>query len=101
VSDYENLDGDQLFAVSTLTMVIGINEITEDNIDEFLGRVHTSEALFGAYFSGTDEETGERIHGTPRKLIERFIGLHTNASPLTAAQYGRELIKRARREYHW
>lgn len=56
-----------------LTMAVGIGEITEDTVDEFVNRATIVQALHGAYmFKGAEPYYITRDH------IVRRIGLHTN-----------------------
>lgn len=64
------------------TMGVGIGEITEGNWADFYRRVYALEAVRGA---GVIRD-GRRYKLTPNDIREH-IGLHTNASRLTATQF--------------
>lgn len=68
------------------TIVVGLNQITSKNVEEWCWRLNLELRLYG---SGSICPSEEPI--TPGDL-EPFIGLHTNASNLTRKQY----IKRVR-----
>lgn len=75
-------------------MYCGIGVITEANATEFADRIAMWSAIFGAPMSSGDEEH-QKIDITA-KDVRAFIGLRTNASTLTKAQFHAELIKRLR-----
>ena len=81
-----------------LTMVVGINQITEKNAREFYERLAIYERLSGA-FRTTHVEGGGRteVRFTPQE-VEAHIGLSTNADSLTANQFAAKIMKRLRRE---
>ena len=74
-----------------LTITIGINHISEKNVEEFIARVAETEALLGASMSKW-EEGGPMI---PRPVtaeeIRAHIGLRTNASPKTKTAWRRDI----------
>lgn len=79
------------------TMAIGMPSITEKNAREFAIRIAAFESAFGPFLYRINE------YGSKRSLltfeaIERRIGLYTNASSLTAAQFRKKVIDRLMRE---
>jgi len=73
------------------TMFTGINTITEKNVEEFFLRIYMWEKSFGALrFSN-----GEPKFFTLKEIVP-FIGLKTNASPLTKAQFKNNLARSLR-----
>lgn len=85
-------------AIIWATMLIGMNEITEANADEFFVRLRMSEALAGSPFYKTDED-GDRVdvHWQP-EMVTRRIGLRTNAESLTKAKFHGRLTRRLRED---
>jgi hypothetical protein len=74
------------------TMSTGLNEITEENLTEFYARLHVWEKIVGPLTWGTNEETGK----PEERFIEvedlrKRIGLHTNASRETRAEWRKRL----------
>jgi hypothetical protein len=69
-----------------LTMIVGINHITEQNYKKFYNRVHLIEHLRGAFMY-------KRVNGKPKQRpmqladVERMIGLKTNASSLSRTKF--------------
>lgn len=64
------------------TMIVGMNEITEQNYEQFYKRINLAERVGGCYVF-TD---GKPSYITLEE-VKRMIGLHTNASRLTAMQF--------------
>ena len=65
-----------------MTMMVGINEISEKTATEFFARASLEEALWGAMRSKGDESVYVSIED-----VRRHIGLKTNASPYTKTQW--------------
>lgn len=89
VLDLDNEDDSTLQHVAVFaTMAVGINRVTEDNCLDFYKRVNFYERLNGAYRFGTDTDTGETspVMFSAEDVV-RLIGLKTNASPMTLAQF--------------
>ena len=64
------------------TIPVGINRITEDNVDKFWERTFIFYRMCGdskPYFT--------------REFLNRFIGLSTNASPKTDAQFRKTMFE--------
>ena len=64
------------------TMIVGMREITEENSSKFLERVSFIEKTKGSFFY----KNKKPLYIT-EKDINRMIGLKTNASLLTKAQF--------------
>lgn len=64
------------------TMAIGMNEITEANARDFYARLSMWEKVVGAYRN----MDGKPLFFTPEDVL-RGVGLHTNASRMTKAQF--------------
>lgn len=70
------------------TMIVGIREITEDNYQQFFNRLHLIETTNGSFFwkSKKDGSLGKPDFYTLED-IQKMIGLKTNASTTTKAQF--------------
>ncbi len=97
VKDADTLmfDGDdwkpQSWYVATATMFVGLNEITENNWEEFFSRLDQFEVATGIAMrrvAENNELVDLRI--TP-DIIKAHIGLHTNAPRLTPAAFRKKL----------
>lgn len=73
-----------------LCMITGIPVITDRSAEDFWHRVHAWETI-----TGPINTSGRRIE--PRDIALR-VGLHTNASPLTEAQWRKKLVDTMRRD---
>ena len=74
------------------TMSTGLNEITEENLPEFYARLHVWETIVGPLTWGTNEETGkEEERFIEVEDLRKRIGLHTNASRETRAEWKKKL----------
>jgi len=67
------------------TMVLGIDEITTVTVKEFAFRLETDRRLVGTFSNGGQPFTVESVRP--------FIGLKTNATRKTRAQWSKTLIK--------
>jgi len=74
------------------TMSVGIRDITEKTVPEFYARLSVWEKIVGPLLWGKDEETGrlEERCIEVADLVKR-IGLHTNASSMTRAEWRKNL----------
>ena len=70
------------------TMSIGINAVKKSNCEQILNRIHFLEKVSGPIGVGRDER-----HPFKMEWVERCIGLKTNASLLTKAQFVRNHTK--------
>jgi hypothetical protein len=71
-----------LQTVVFLTMTVGINSVTEKNKERFLNRIKFMENMTGAVMRLNDEP-----HPFTMEMVEECIGLTTNASTMTKAQF--------------
>jgi len=78
------------------TMNLGINIITKTNVDKFILRLRMYEVLHGMTKWRT--VNGERINAISDTLIRNHIGLKTNASELSDAQFNKNMLKQLVRE---
>jgi hypothetical protein len=72
------------------TMFIGINRITEKNVEEFYGRLSTYEQLFSPLTYIACGDHAEKNYTTFDQLKAR-IGLSTNATTLTRVKFVKNL----------
>jgi len=79
-------------ALIWISMSTGIREITEEKIPEIYARIRTWEDIVGPMLHGKDTETGEIVdrHIEVADLVKR-IGLTTNASSMTRAEWRKNL----------
>lgn len=85
VKDIDSLTDDESATIEALiwaTMAVGINHITLDNARDFYARVSFWEKIAGAYRF----DPNGPVYLTPEDVL-RFVGLRTNASPKTKAQF--------------
>jgi hypothetical protein len=76
-----------------MTMFIGMDEITKDNMDEFYTRAHIWEKCFGALTCGmVDDKPVDR----PIEYADvvRRIGLKTNGGSMTKAAWSKHVMTR-------
>ena len=78
------------------TINLGINIITKTNVDKFILRLRMYEVLHGMTKWRT--VNGERINAISDTLIRNHIGLKTNASELSDAQFNKNMLKQLVRE---
>ena len=83
-------------ALVWMSMVCGYNEITEKNATKVAQRLMEYQALKGPLLEyTTPDENGESVN---RKLyidtpeVQRYIGLTTNASPMTDREWNKKLL---------
>ena len=78
------------------TMNLGMGLITESNVDKFILRFRMYEVLYGmAKWRNVD---GQRVNIISDTLIRKHIGLHTNASSISDAQFNKNMLKQLVRE---
>lgn len=80
------------------TMVIGINKITTENATEVFVRLKMTEAFIGKPFTSYDENGERTEHGWTLEMIERRIGLGTNASTMTKQKFNASVSRRLRED---
>tara|TARA_R110000824_G_scaffold2815_4_gene12869 strand:+ start:1826 stop:2206 length:381 start_codon:yes stop_codon:yes gene_type:complete len=78
------------------TMNLGMGLITESNVDKFILRFRMYEVLHG--MSKWRNVDGERINAISDTLIRKHIGLRTNASSISDAQFNKNMLKQLVRE---
>jgi hypothetical protein len=83
-------------ALVWLSMICGYDEITLKNVDRVIARVMAYQAVTGGYLrsKGTD------IYITPAD-VRRFVGMRTNASTMTDAQWLKRLGALAQDQGHY
>ena len=69
------------------TLLIGIPQISEKNVDEFAFRLRLYETIAQSLIQHSGVSSP-----IPFSQVKRHIGLCTNANPLTRAQYIRNVI---------
>lgn len=69
-------------ALVWLSLICGYREITLKNVDKVISRVMTYQAVGGSYFRG--------VYITAQD-IRRFVGMTTNASVMTDAQWAKRI----------
>lgn len=69
-------------ALVWLSLFCGYQEITLKNVDKVISRIMTYQAVGGSYFRG--------MYITPQD-VRRFVGLKTNASTMTDAQWAKRI----------
>ena len=72
------------------SLICGFNQITEKNFDDVWGRIRCFEMIAPMM------SDGERL---AEEDVRRHIGLTTNASPKTPAQFAKHFVDCAKREY--
>ncbi len=73
------------------TMSVAMNEITEDNWEEFYTRCYMIETIHGSWLSFKNKSRPI----TPED-VKSHIGLHTNANTLTKAKFKVDIDRRLR-----
>jgi hypothetical protein len=71
-----------LQTVIFLTMTLGMNKVTEKNKEKFFNRIKFMESRTGATMRLNDEP-----HPFTMDMVKECIGLETNASTMTKAQF--------------
>ena len=99
VADYQTVTADPFDpdkwhpvadALVWLSIICGYNSITLKNVDKVITRIMAYQAVAGAYLS----HKGAPVYLTAAD-IRRFVGMTTNASTMTDAQWQRHLGKLA------
>lgn len=90
-ADEHAVDSDENWPITeTLifaTMPIGIHEITEKTVDEFIRRLTILQAANGGLY----HQYGQSWFITPEEVRAR-IGLNTNASTITKTQFAKNMV---------
>ena len=79
VTGWDKITSSNKEAVCFATMSLGIGEITEATLDEWLDRARVREAWYGAALVKPDDPMHRCLLGD-REWMSQFIGLRTNAS---------------------
>lgn len=74
------------------TMQVGINEITQNNWEEFYKRINFIEKVYGTYNYIDDEGGKVKPDYIKEDDIKRLIGLHTNATRKSPTQFLQQFI---------
>ena len=75
-------------ALVWLSLICGYQEITARTVDKVIARILTYQAVTGAYLSFK----GAPVYITAED-VRRFIGLQTNASAMTDAQWAKHIAR--------
>ncbi|RPH69119.1 hypothetical protein EHM76_07310 [bacterium] len=75
------------------TMAVGLGEITEENCEQFYGRLAVYEKLFGAFMYRPQGHEGPEAL-TAEEVIQH-IGLRTNVGPETDAKWAKRITTHA------
>ena len=79
-------------ALIWLTMSVGLDEITEDNIDEWLYRIAIDYAMHDSITSRCVNGEWERMHHD-ENTIRQHIGLYTNAARCSRKEYHEKVLR--------
>lgn len=93
VAEQFKAEGDQWSVTETLiftTMAVGINRITERNVDAFIERVMVLQEVNGPLMTTWDGTSVQPRSITAQEIRDR-IGLSTNASAMTAAAFRKQV----------
>jgi hypothetical protein len=73
------------------TMSVGIRDITEKTVPEFYARLSVWESIVGPMFYEDDENGKTTERGVTLDDLRKRIGLHTNASSMTRAEWRKNI----------
>ena len=79
-------------ALIWLTMSVGLDQITEDNIDEWLYRLAIEYAFQDSTISRCVNGEWERVYHDETSL-RRHIGLYTNAGTISRKEYHEKILR--------
>lgn len=77
-------------ALIWLSMICGYGEITEKNVEKIIERIMQYQAVRGAFLRG-GKGAENKIYIMPTD-VKRFIGMRSNASTLSDAEWRRKLV---------
>ena len=90
----KNKKGGKVFDIQPITkhlvyetMIVGLGEITENNIDEWLIRMRLAEKLYGTSLMIRDDKGVVKPYHITIEDLERHIGLWTNANRLKRKEF--------------
>lgn len=95
VADFENLTDNELVTRDSLiwaTIPVGINNLTQERVDDFFARVSFIEKTQGTY-----RHDSKGSLPFTREDVQRFVGLRTNASPKTEAAFRKDAFDNYKR----
>lgn len=98
---WKNTDSSVREAMIFATMSLGINEIKEDNLDDWCDRAKVQRALRGGIVWTTREDGSEFHMLEDREFMSQFIGLHTNASKFGATDHLKFILRDLKRDRDW
>lgn len=81
------------------TILVGMNEITEQNVGEFFTRLRIVERVYGPLLLSRASSPSNRY--ITYKEVRQFVGLHANAAILTlvpTTRFGRKVMQTLREE---
>tara|TARA_B110000046_G_C12794173_1_gene314379 strand:+ start:283 stop:663 length:381 start_codon:yes stop_codon:yes gene_type:complete len=78
------------------TMNLGMGLITQNNVDKFILRLRMYEVMYG--MAKWWNVNGQRVNLISDTLIRKHIGLRTNASSISDAQFNKNMLKQLVRE---
>ena len=85
-----NKKGQKVFDINPITkylvyqsMVIGLDEITQSNVDEWLIRLNFINRLYGSSLMTRDDKNAVKPYKITFENLERHIGLKTNSHRFT------------------
>ena len=78
------------------TMNLGMGLITQNNVDKFILRLRMYEVMYG--MAKWWNVNGQRVNVISDTLIRKHIGLRTNASSISDAQFNKNMLKQLVRE---
>ena len=90
----KNKKGGKVFDIQPITkhlvyetMVVGLGEITENNIDEWLIRMRLAEKLYGTSLMIRDDKGVVKPYHITIEDLEKHIGLWTNAEHIKRKEF--------------
>lgn len=73
--------------------IIGISEITLENVPAVVARFNLIEKLDGPILVGIDDN-GKTVEGFTAEIVSRFVGLSVNVTDETEAKWAARITKR-------
>lgn len=83
-------------ALVWLSMICGYSNITAKNYGEVHARIAQYEQVCGSLFKSANDKGQSRELRLTLEDIKLYIGMYTNASPLTDAQWAKKIAQLAR-----
>lgn len=93
IADVHSVEPALLQLAGVICMVVGINHITEANVEDFWRRCNAMEKLTGSFRHGIPEDGDqiEQVCVTPDEA-RSLIGYRTNVTPMTKAKFRTHLF---------